>query len=102
MYSWAALINALLAFGMESTYFRHLQKHDDKQAVYSNGFLLVGALSALFLAGSFANAQALAGWLRRGQLVPAGAYVDYVRLFAGIVFFDPLAAVPFAGRRGGE
>jgi len=99
MYSWAALINALLAFGMETTYFRYLQKHDDKQAVYSNGFLLVGALSALFLAGSFANAQALAGWMQKGQLVPAGDYVDYIRLFAWIVFFDNLAVLPFARLR---
>ncbi|QEC51033.1 O-antigen/teichoic acid export membrane protein [Anseongella ginsenosidimutans] len=99
MYAWAALINALLAFGMETTYFRYLQKHDDKQAVYSNGFLLVGALSALFLAGSFANAQGLAALMQKDLLVPAGEYTDYIRLFAWIVFFDNLAVLPFARLR---
>lgn len=31
MYAYASMINAVLAFGMESTYFRYLNKHDDDQ-----------------------------------------------------------------------
>lgn len=99
MYVWAALINAVLAFGMETTYFRYLQKEDDKRAVYSNGFLLVGALSFLFMAGTLGNAQALSGLMQKGQLVPAGEYLEYIRFFALIVFFDNLAVLPFARLR---
>lgn len=99
MYSWAALINALLAFGMETTYFRYLQKNDDKQAVYSNGFLLVGMLSSVFLIGSFVNSQLLAGWMQKGTLVPATEYAAYIQYFAWIVFFDNLAVLPFAKLR---
>ncbi|MGY0038914.1 lipopolysaccharide biosynthesis protein [Pedobacter sp. NJ-S-72] len=37
LFSYASLINAVLAFGMESTYFRYLNKHEDKKdAVYNN------------------------------------------------------------------
>ncbi|RYG09595.1 MAG: polysaccharide biosynthesis protein, partial [Chitinophagaceae bacterium] len=40
MYANASLINAVLAFGMESTYFRYLNKFEDKkQEVYNNSFL---------------------------------------------------------------
>src|SRR5690606_25284360 len=99
MYAWAALINALLAFGMETTYFRYLQKHNDKQAVYSNGFQLVGALSALFLVASLVNAPALGEMMQKGGLVPAGEYADYIAFFAFIVFFDNLAVLPFARLR---
>ncbi|RZK86983.1 MAG: polysaccharide biosynthesis protein, partial [Pedobacter sp.] len=42
MYSWASIINAILAFGMETTYFRYLNKFEDrKQQVYNNSFLVI-------------------------------------------------------------
>src|SRR3546814_14344087 len=99
MYAWAALINALLAFGMETTYFRYLQKHDDKKAVYSNGFQLVGALSAIFLVAGLLNASSLGGMMQNGGLVPAGEYGDYLAFVASMVFFENLAGLSFATLR---
>lgn len=50
MYANASIINAVLAFGMESTFFRYLNKHEDrKQEVYNNTFLCVAFIGILFL-----------------------------------------------------
>jgi O-antigen/teichoic acid export membrane protein len=51
MYSWASMLNALLAFGMETTYFRYLNKYeDDKQKVYNNTFFTVSLMAMIFFA----------------------------------------------------
>ncbi len=51
MYSYVSIANAVLAFGMETTYFRYLNKHEDrKQEVYNNAFLTIGIIAGLFLA----------------------------------------------------
>eukprot|EP01012_Entosiphon_sulcatum_P053143 TRINITY_DN73095_c0_g1_i1.p2 TRINITY_DN73095_c0_g1~~TRINITY_DN73095_c0_g1_i1.p2 ORF type:complete len:153 (+),score=7.05 TRINITY_DN73095_c0_g1_i1:65-523(+) len=39
MFSYVSIINPILAFGMETTFFRYLNKHEDrKQEVYNNSF----------------------------------------------------------------
>jgi O-antigen/teichoic acid export membrane protein len=49
LYSYASMLNALLAFGMETTFFRYLNKRpDDKQLIYNNTFGAILAISALF------------------------------------------------------
>ncbi len=50
MYGYASIINPVLAFGMETTFFRYLNKREDnKQLVYNNAFGAVIATSVVFL-----------------------------------------------------
>ena len=50
MYGYASIVNVVLAFGMETTYFRYLQKRaDNKQQVYNNAFGVVIIVSVIFL-----------------------------------------------------
>ena len=95
MYSWAALLNAILAFGMETTYFRFLQKHEDRpHLVFSNGFLVTLITSALFVLTLFSCSREIATWLNHGTF--DADYQQYVRYFALILSADALAIVPFS------
>ena len=98
MYSWAAMLNAVLAFGMETTYFRYLQKHEDNKAtVFNNSFIVICFLSVLFLVTIFLSAPEIASWLNNGAY--DADYHRYVIYFALILVADALAVIPFARLR---
>lgn len=98
MYSWAAMLNAVLAFGMETTYFRYLQKHDDDRAkVYNNSFTIILFTSAVFVVTLHLFSMNIATWLNNGSY--STDYNRYVRYFAWILAADALAVIPFARLR---
>ena len=100
LYSYASLLNAVLAFGMESTYFRYLNKHEDKkQEVYNNSFLVIAFIALLFLITGSVFASTFAGWINNGDKAQVLDYVQYVRLFVGILFIDAISVIPFAKLR---
>src|SRR5690606_22510455 len=98
MYSWAALLNAVLAFGMETTYFRYLQKYDgDKARVFNNSFIVISFTSVLFLGFTFSFATGISTWLNNG--VYNADYRRYLIYFVLILVADALAVIPFARLR---
>jgi len=97
LYSWAAMIQAILAFGMETTFFRFLQKHEDKARVLNNSFFVVLVISTLFMGAIFSGAKGIATWLNNGQ--HDSDYVTYVQLFTLFLVADALAVIPFAQLR---
>jgi len=98
-YAWVSMLNAVLAFGMETTYFRYLEKvgEKDKNKVYDTGFLVTLATSGLLLATVFLWTKPIAGWFANGA--EGDSYEKYVRYFAFILVADALAVVPFAKLR---
>ncbi len=99
MYSWAAMLNALLAFGMETTYFRYLNKYEnDKQKVYNNTFFTVSLIAFTFLLFSFLFVDDIATWIQRGN-VNDPDYARYIKYFIYILVADALAVIPFAKLR---
>lgn len=99
MYAYASLINAVLAFGMESTYFRYLNKHEDKkQEVYNNSFLCIAFISILFLITGLVFSNPIAAYLTDdpNQL---GDYKHYLQFFIWILFVDAICVIPFAKLR---
>lgn len=99
LYSWVAMANAVLAFGMETTYFRYLQKvePEDKGKVFSNSFFVTIVTSGLFLATVVLFSDSIASWFSQG--VGTSDYEYYIRFFAVILVADALAVVPFARLR---
>ncbi len=98
MYSWAAMLNAVLAFGMETTYFRYLQKYEgDKGRVFNNSFIVICFISVLFLGMISLFASGISTWLNNG--VYDADYRRYVTYFALILVADALAVIPFARLR---
>lgn len=101
MYSWAAMLNAVLAFGMETTYFRYLQKYEgDKARVFNNSFIVICFTAALFLCVTLSFANGISTWLNNG--VYDADYHRYLIYFVLILVADALAVIPFARLRAEE
>jgi len=102
MYSYAAMINAVLAFGMETTYFRYLNKVDkeDKGKVANNSFVVTLLTTVLFLLTVFLFLDPIARWFSDGSTSSDfGDYISYVKFFAVILAADALSVVPFVKLR---
>lgn len=100
LYSYASILNALLSFGMETTFFRYLNKREgQKEVIYSNTFMMVAFVSGLFLFTSFLFVNPIAVWLKNATTTPLADYVLYVKLFSLILVVDALSVVPFARLR---
>jgi O-antigen/teichoic acid export membrane protein len=100
MYSYASMLNAILAFGMETTFFRYLSKYEnDKARVYNNAFLAIGLISLVFLSGIFLFIGDITLWVMSGGMENYRDYVTYIKLFACILVIDALCIVPFAKLR---
>ncbi|WP_017257253.1 lipopolysaccharide biosynthesis protein [Pedobacter arcticus] len=100
MYSYASILNALLSFGMETTFFRYLNKREgQKELIYSNTFMMIAFISSLFLFTALLFVQPIAVWLKDATTTPLADYVLYVKLFSLILVTDALSVVPFARLR---
>ncbi|MFZ4862574.1 polysaccharide biosynthesis C-terminal domain-containing protein [Sphingobacterium sp. Mn56C] len=102
LYAYAAMINAVLALGMETTYFRYLQRveKEDRSKIFNNSFLITLVTSTLFILTLFIFINPIAAWLGEGkQVADAAEYVSYVKYFGVILAADALAVIPFVKLR---
>jgi O-antigen/teichoic acid export membrane protein len=96
MYSYASLINAVLSFGMETTFFRYLSKKEgDKDKVYSNSFIAVAVMASLFVLFTLLFSGPISHWMQNGKSYNPD-YTQYVRCFIYILAADAIAVIPFA------
>jgi O-antigen/teichoic acid export membrane protein len=111
MYSYVSMLNAALAFGMETTFFRYLNKHsDNKQRVYNNAFASVFSVTIIFLLFTLPFIGNIADFVNvsnKGLAHAAGHttaivgtthtdFVIYVKYFLAILVIDAWCAIPFA------
>lgn len=100
MFSYAAMLNAVLSFGMETTFFRYLNKEGaNKRQVYNNGFWVVFALSILFLLLTVPFTNAIAGFIKIGKDTPQREFQQFIKYFIAILVLDAWCAIPFAKLR---
>lgn len=99
LYAWASMLNAILALGMETTYFRYLQKvaPKDKDKVFNTSFMVTLLTSVLLLITVFTFIDPIAAWFANGG--DSGEYARYIKYFVGILVADALAVIPFAKLR---
>lgn len=94
LYAYAALIFALLTFGMETTFFRFSgRKDEDEKMVYSCALRMVGAVGLGFVALVFAFLGGIS------DALGYAAHPEYVACFAVIGALDAFQAVMFARLR---
>lgn len=98
-YAWMSMLNAVLAFGMETTYFRYLQKveSEGRDKVYNNSLFVTLITSGLLLLSVFVFTSPIAAWFADGGDV--SVYEQYIKYFAFILVADALAVVPFTKLR---
>lgn len=92
-YAYVAFLVVLLTFGMETTFFRFVNKAEDKEKTFNQAFSFVLVLNTLFLIFTFSFADQIASWM----LYPE--YGKYVIWFGLILSLDATTSVFLAKLR---
>lgn len=94
IFSWFVIFNVLLAYGMETAFFRFFNKEDDQDKV-------VGTSAIALLFSSFAF-FALALIFQNSIAQFTNINVEFIRLVIWILLLDALVIIPFAWLRANE
>jgi O-antigen/teichoic acid export membrane protein len=101
MFSYASMLNAVMAFGMETTFFRYLNKYpNDKQKVYNNAFTTVFFITIVFLLLTLPFIGHIANFIRVGQEQSGSDFERFTIYFIAILVIDAWCVIPFAKLRG--
>lgn len=91
IYAYTALLLVILTYGMETTFFRYVNKTDeDPRKVYSTVLLSVGSTALLFVALVFACLPWLASAMKYD------GHEDWVAVMFVCVAIDAFKCIPFA------
>lgn len=91
VYAWVALLMVILTYGMETTFFRYVNKEGENPGrVYSTALIMVGSTSLLFLAGGLAFLHPIAA------AMGYGGHPWYVGMMMAVVAMDAFQCIPFA------
>ena len=92
LYAWIALLLVILTYGMETGFFRFINKEDEPNPsrVYSTSMISVGGTSLLFAVLIAVFSPAIAGKLGYAS------HPEYIWLLGFSVAMDAFASIPFA------
>lgn len=91
IYSFTALLIAILTFGMETGFFRFVNKEENQPStVYSTTLAFVGGLCLLFMAICLSFLTPLAAFLEYSH------HPDYIAMMVVLVAIDAFTAIPSA------
>ena len=94
IFTFFAIFNVILAYGMETAFFRFYSKEDDKERVLSTSLLSICGSTLLFFI--------LGALLREPLAALMNIEVNYFWYFIIILSLDALVIVPFARLRAQE
>jgi O-antigen/teichoic acid export membrane protein len=92
LFASAAFLQIIYTYGMETSYFRFANMHDEK-LVYNTGLSMLAITSVLLTALLFIPVQSLANYME------VGSHPEYVKWVLLIVALDTLAVLPFSRLR---
>ena len=91
VYAWTALLLVILTYGMETTFFRFVNKEEENPArVYSTVLTMVGYTSLIFVALCLAFLPQIAGAMGYAE------HPWYIGFMAMVVAMDAFQCIPFA------
>lgn len=91
LYAWTALLLVILTYGMETGFFRFINKKGEKEpmTVYSTTLISVGSTSLLFMLFGLLFLHPIAG------VLGYAATPQYVGMLIAIVAIDAFSCIPF-------
>ena len=92
-YAYVAFIVVFLMFGMETTFFRFINKSTDKEKTFNQAFTIVVIINIIFLTGILLFSQSVA------NLIGFPTMSTYVIWFAFILVFDACSSLFMAKLR---
>lgn len=93
LYATVAFLQVVLTHGMETSFFRHVNIYDKDKNIFATAYTSVFVFALVFLLTCIIFLQPIA------QAMAYPEHTIYILIFAFIVFFDVINAVPFAQLR---
>lgn len=93
LYAWTAFLNVVLTFGMETTFFRFANKHEQSGRVYATAVYLLAATTTVFIVLGLLFAHGIASFIGYPE------HATSVRLLVVIIGIDAITVVPMARLR---
>ena len=92
LYAWTALLMVILTYGMETGFFRFMNKKEIRlpMRVYATTLFSLAFTSVLFMVLVFSALTPVSNFLGYG------AHPEYIGMMAGIVAVDAFCCLPFA------
>ncbi len=90
-YAYAGFILVVLTHGMETAYFRFVNKEESKETAFSTAFYSIFFVVILFILITYLFQKPIAAYVKEPAF--------YLQLFVWMMAFDVLAAIPFASLR---
>lgn len=91
VYAWTALLMVILTYGMETTFFRFVNKEtENSERVYSTVLFMVGSTSLIFAALCMLFLHPVAGMMGYGD------HPWYIGMMALVIAMDAFQCIPFA------
>ncbi len=91
VYAWTALLLVILTYGMETTFFRYMNKDgENPQRVYSTVLIMIGSTSLLFAALCMVFLQPIADAMGYSE------HPWYVGMMTLVVAMDAFQCIPFS------
>ena len=94
IFSWFAIFNVILAYGMETAFFRFFNKESHKDKVVGTSALSIIATSTLILVLTYIFRDSISAW--------TGINEAHIQFVIWILFLDALVIIPFAWLRAKE
>lgn len=94
IFSYFVLLNVVLAYGMETAFFRFFSKESNKEKVVSTSAISLMASSAVFLVIAILLREQISIWI--------DIKLEYVNLVIWILLLDALVIIPFSWLRAKE
>ncbi|NDW09976.1 lipopolysaccharide biosynthesis protein [Dysgonomonas sp. 520] len=91
IYGYVAFAVVILTFGMETTFFRFINKNEERAStVYSTTLITLASTSLLFLFICFSFINPISSWMKYPD------HSDYILIMAATVAIDAFCSIPFA------
>jgi O-antigen/teichoic acid export membrane protein len=99
LFSYTSLVAAFLSLGMETTYFRFLNKEETKNKVFQNAFLTLALTSIVFGVLSLLLLPQITHYFQGATAKSLVDYSPFIIFFIGFIILDNLNVIPFARLR---
>ena len=93
LYSWIALVNVMLTFGFETSFFRFSTEKENEKKSFDTSFWFIFGLAAVFLISILIFSAPLS------VILDYAKNPEFLRWFAKIAFLDAICVIPFAWLR---
>ncbi|MEL1241485.1 lipopolysaccharide biosynthesis protein [Flavobacterium flavipallidum] len=91
IFAWMIFFNVILAYGMETAFFRFYNKEDNKQSVVETSMVSIFWTTIMFLVAALLFRTTLAEW--------SGIDTQYITYSIWILVLDALVIIPFSKLR---